>query len=233
VEKNALHFISYGMYVVSSRRNDGTFNAQIANSIMQVTNDPVALAISINKKNLTSEFIDESSLFGVSVLEKSAPLKLIGKFGFRSGRAENKFKDTEHKVLTSGCPVVLDNSLCYLGAKVVNKMDCGTYTVFLGEVTESAVLKQGEPMTYEYYHVQKCGVTPKSAPTYISSENQVKVCPPSAPKYRCTVCNYIYNPVLGDPDGGIAPGTPFESIPDTWVCPICGVSKDKFVKVEE
>ena len=47
-------------------------------------------------------------------------------------------------------------------------------------------------------------------------------------KYTCTVCSYLYDPAKGDPDGGIAPGTPFEQIPDTWVCPQCGVGKDMF-----
>lgn len=51
-------------------------------------------------------------------------------------------------------------------------------------------------------------------------------------KWECTVCGYIYDPKVGDPDGGIAPGTPFEKIPDDWVCPECGVSKDMFEKVE-
>ncbi len=51
--------------------------------------------------------------------------------------------------------------------------------------------------------------------------------------YRCMACGYIYDPKIGDPDSGIAPGTAFEDIPDTWVCPLCGVSKDMFEKVEE
>jgi rubredoxin len=49
-------------------------------------------------------------------------------------------------------------------------------------------------------------------------------------KYVCTACGYIYDPAEGDPDGGIAPGTAFEDIPDDWVCPICGVGKDMFEK---
>lgn len=51
-------------------------------------------------------------------------------------------------------------------------------------------------------------------------------------KYTCIVCGYVYNPELGDPDGGIEPGTPFEEIPDDWVCPICGVAKDDFERNE-
>ncbi len=51
-------------------------------------------------------------------------------------------------------------------------------------------------------------------------------------KYVCVVCGYVYDPAVGDPDNGVKPGTKFEDIPDTWVCPDCGVGKDQFDKVE-
>ena len=47
-------------------------------------------------------------------------------------------------------------------------------------------------------------------------------------EYICEVCGYVYDPAVGDPDGGIAAGTAFENIPDDWVCPICGVGKSDF-----
>jgi rubredoxin len=47
-------------------------------------------------------------------------------------------------------------------------------------------------------------------------------------KYRCTVCGYVYDPSAGDPESRIPPGTPFEKLPDDWVCPVCGASKDLF-----
>ena len=47
-------------------------------------------------------------------------------------------------------------------------------------------------------------------------------------KWRCKVCAYVYDPAVGDPDGGVAPGTPFEKIPDDWACPLCGVGKEDF-----
>lgn len=50
-------------------------------------------------------------------------------------------------------------------------------------------------------------------------------------RYQCKVCGYLYDPELGDPDGGIAPGTPFEEIPDDWSCPICGVTKQDFEEI--
>ena len=51
-------------------------------------------------------------------------------------------------------------------------------------------------------------------------------------KYICTVCDWIYDPEIGDPEHGIAPGTKFEDIPDDWVCPLCGVGKEDFEKID-
>ena len=51
-------------------------------------------------------------------------------------------------------------------------------------------------------------------------------------KWRCIVCGYVYDPADGDPDNGIPPGTAFESLPDDWICPVCGASKDQFEKTE-
>ncbi|MFW6040272.1 MAG: rubredoxin [Thermoplasmatota archaeon] len=51
-------------------------------------------------------------------------------------------------------------------------------------------------------------------------------------KYRCTVCGYIYDPEKGDPTQDIEPGTPFEDLPDDWLCPVCGAPKSDFEKVE-
>jgi len=51
-------------------------------------------------------------------------------------------------------------------------------------------------------------------------------------KYICLVCGYEYDPEIGDPDGGIAPGTNFKDIPGNWVCPLCGVEKSEFEKLE-
>lgn len=52
-------------------------------------------------------------------------------------------------------------------------------------------------------------------------------------KYVCDVCGHVYDPADGDPDSGIAPGTPFEDLPDDWECPLCGVSKDQFSPMED
>ncbi len=49
-------------------------------------------------------------------------------------------------------------------------------------------------------------------------------------KYECTVCGWVYDPELGDPDGGVAPGTKWDDVSDDWVCPVCGAPKEDFEK---
>ena len=51
-------------------------------------------------------------------------------------------------------------------------------------------------------------------------------------KYSCTVCQWVYDPEIGDPEQGIKPGVAFEELPEDWVCPLCGVGKEEFEVVE-
>jgi len=87
-------------------------------------------------------------------------------------------------------------------------------------------------MTYAYYHQVKKGYSPPNAPTFQKGAKPEEKKEPGMSKYRCTACGYIYDPEKGDPDAGIAPGTPFEKLPDDWVCPVCGVAKDMFEPYE-
>jgi len=227
VNPKALYQISYGLYVVSSRKSD-KFNGQIANTVFQITSEPPTIAVSINKQNLTHQFIKESQKFAVSVLSKDTPMKFIGHFGFRSGREIDKFEDVNYKIGDNDIPIVLDNAIAYLVAEVIKEVDVGTHTIFMGKVVEAEILKNEEPMTYAYYHEVKQGKAPKTAPTYIKEETKEEV--ENMVKYRCKVCGYVYDPEKGDPESGIKPGTPFEELPEDWVCPICGAGKEEFEK---
>ncbi len=233
MNEKTLHKISYGLYIVSSKKGD-KFNGQIANTVFQTTAEPPMVAVCINKKNLTHEFIKKSKIFTISILSKETPMKFIGLFGFRSGRDLDKFKDVNYKSGAAGVPIVLDNTIGYLECEVISSMDAKSHTLFLAKVLDAEIIKDGEPMTYSYYHEVKGGISPKTAPTYIKNE-KIKEKPKmevKMAKYKCTVCGYIYDPEKGDPDSGIKPGTPFEELPEDWVCPECGVGKDEFEKVE-
>jgi len=231
MNQKALHRISYGLYVISSFEGDKK-NGQIANALIQVTSEPQNVVIVLNKENLTHSMIEKSRVFSASVLSKNTPFQFIGQFGFKSGRDTDKFKGVNYRKGATGAPIVLDNSIAYLEAKVINTLDVGTHTIFVGEVVDCDVLSEEEPMTYEYYHTIKGGKSPKTAPTYIKDEKVEEKEAVKMKKYRCTVCGYVYDPQQGDPESGIAAGTPFEKIPDTWSCPICGAKKSEFEPIE-
>ena len=163
---NALFKLGYGLYIVSSKNGD-KLNGQIANTVFQITSEPATLAVSINKKNLTWEFIKASKVFAVSVIGQDTPLPFIGKFGFKSGRDGDKLAGVNYKIGQTGAPLILDNTTSYLEAKVTGEMDVGTHTIFIGEIVDGDVLNDKPGMTYEYYHQVKRGTTPKTAPSYV------------------------------------------------------------------
>jgi len=223
--------VSYGVYVVSSAK-DGKYNGQIANTVFQTTSEPPTIAICINKQNLTKEYIEASRLFSVSILMKDTPMTFIGLFGFHCGRDLDKFKNVAYKIGRYGTPIVIDHTVGYLECEVIDGIDLGTHRLFVGKLLDADIISDKEPMTYDYYHQVKGGKTPKTAPTYIkdarqsATEEVAKMA-----KYKCTVCGYVYDPEKGDLDSGIKPGTPFEKIPEDWVCPVCGVGKDQFERI--
>lgn len=220
--------ISYGLYLIGSTK-DGRINAQIANTFFQITSDPATVAIGINKNNLTHDYIKSSGVFTASILSESVSLELIGHFGFKSGRNVDKFATITFKLGETGAPYLTENSVAYLEAKVINSVDTPSHTLFIGKVINGALLNEEEPLTYADYHLRKTGTQPAERQITPSVKGPESIPAPSpGQKYQCAVCSYIYDPAVGDPDSGIAPGTPFADIPDDWVCPICGVSKDQF-----
>lgn len=232
MDLKVLYNISYGIYIVSSKKED-QINGQIANTVFQITAEPATIAVSINKKNFTHDFITQSKVFAVSVLEQETDMKFIGRFGFKSGRDEDKFEGINYKIGVTGSPIIMENTIAYLEAEVIQAIDVGTHTLFVGKVVEAENIKKAKPLTYDYYHQIKKGISPKTAPTYIADNkkienNKKRKESEKMAKYECSVCGYIYDPEKGDPESGVNPGTPFENLPDDWVCPICGAGKDEF-----
>lgn len=166
MDNNVLKKLSYGMYVVCSKK-DNRINGQISNTVFQVANEPLAIAVSISTKNLTHEFITSSGVFTASILSKETPMKFIGQFGFKSGRNFDKFRECKFKLGETGAPLIEDYCIGCLEAQVISSHNVGTHTVFIGKIVEGEVKKDLEPMTYEYYHEIKKGLSPENAPTYI------------------------------------------------------------------
>jgi flavin reductase (DIM6/NTAB) family NADH-FMN oxidoreductase RutF/rubredoxin len=230
MNKAAFYKLSYGLYIVTAGA-EGRFNGQIANTVFQVTSEPCTVAVSINKLNFTHECIRSGRRFAVSILTETAPMTLIGQFGFKCGRDIDKFAGIAVRTGVTGVPVVTQHAAAFFEAKVIGELDCGSHTIFLGEVVEADLLDaDAEPMTYAYYHKVKGGKAPKTAPTYQKEEPPKPAAPAAATRWACTVCGYVYDPAIGDPEAKIPAGTAFEDLPADWACPVCGAGKDRFEK---
>lgn len=165
LDLSALYRLSYGLYVVSSHIGE-KLNAQIANTVFQVCADPPMLCASINKENLTHEYIKESGVWAASIMDDNTPFKFIGLLGFKCGRDLDKLSQIEHKIGVTGSPVIIENCLAALEVRVKEEMDAVTHTIFMGELVGAEVLKEGNPLTYKYYHEVIKGKTPEKAATY-------------------------------------------------------------------
>jgi flavin reductase (DIM6/NTAB) family NADH-FMN oxidoreductase RutF/rubredoxin len=227
--------VSYGLYLISAA-HEGKKNGYVGNTVFQVTAEPPQLAISCSKNNFSCELIRSAGFFSISVLDQNTSAQLIGTFGYKSGADIDKFEGVEHIISENGTPIVTEQSLAWFECKVVKEMDVGSHILLIGEIIENNLLNSdGLPLTYAYYREVKKGMAPANAPTYIDKGKKPQEAPKEPQehlKYRCVACGYIYDPEMGDEDSGIAPGTPFEAIPDDWLCPVCGSTKELFEPID-
>ena len=185
----ALYNIPYGLYVLTAK--DEKDNGCIINTLQQVTSTPEKISITINKDNYTTQMIEKTGVFNVSILDESVTFDLVKRFGFASGRDSDKFSGFEgFDRAVNGIAYITEHANSYLSAKVVAKYDVGTHITFVAEVVEDVVLKATKSVTYEYYL------------------NNIKPKPQESKKasYVCKICGYVHE---GD------------SLPEDFICPIC------------
>lgn len=226
----AFFTLSYGLYAVCSG-SEHKKNGYIANTAFQVTAEPAQLAISCNKDNFTTQVIEETGYFSVSVLAQKTKSDLIGLFGYQSGSDIDKFTKVSFKLGETGIPILLEDSLAWFECKVVQKIDVGSHILFIGEIVENDLLvEDGTPLTYAFYRNVKKGKAPKNAPTYIEESQK----PEDDSKqtvnktHHCLACGWEYDSVKGEPGQDVAEGTSFEDLPEDFTCPICGATLDLF-----
>lgn len=215
MDTKALRYVTYGMYILGTM--DGARPTGCAvNTVIQAASEPALVAVCVNHDNYTNQCIKRSGGFAVSILSEAAPGDLIGAFGFRSGRTDDKFADIDYEAAPGGNPVLKSGVCGWIECRVTGFTDLKTHTVFFGEVTGTALFG-GTPMTYAYYHDVVKGKTAKNAPTYEKPEEAADTAPASE-TWVCPICGYEYT------------GSDFADLPDDWVCPICGAPKSSFQK---
>jgi ferric-chelate reductase [NAD(P)H] len=172
LDLESLFNLSYGMCVVSSKRID-KLNGCIVNTVFQITPEPAMIAVSINRENLTYEYIIESRVFAVSILTEGTPLEFTRRFGFRSGKDVDKFQGVNYKIGITGAPIILDNTVGFIEAEVTDAIDVETHTLFIGKIVACETIDDSKiPMTYTYYRDVKGGRTPRTAATYIKKKSK-------------------------------------------------------------
>lgn len=187
MDNKAMFKLSYGLFVLTAK--DSKDNGCIVNTAIQITTTPNRITVTVNKENLTHDMIMNTGVFNVSILSEKCTFDTFKHFGFQSGKTVDKFADyAECQRAENGVYYITKGTNAYISAKVADKIDCGTHTMFIADVTDAQVLSEDVSVTYDYY--QK-NIKPK----------------PEAPKksgYRCRICGYIYE---GDvlPDDFICP----------------------------
>ena len=219
-DPKALFTLSYGLFVVTAKDGDKD-NGCITNTAIQVASAPNRIALALNKANLTHDMILSSGLLNVSVLTEDAPFKVYQHFGFQSGRTVDKFAECpEQRRSVNGLLYIPKYTNAFFSGQVVNAVDCGSHTLFIADVTESAVLSDRPSVTYAYYFAH---VKPKPQPAPAATEKK---------RWVCKICGYVYE---GDelPADFICPickhpASDFELVQPTppkakrWICQICG-----------
>lgn len=200
----AYEAMDYGMYLVSTSAN-GKRQGCIATSFAQVTSSrPPRFTVTLNKDHATTDAVLASDVFSVTLLAADCPEEVVNTFGYKSGRVGDKFTGFEAKADDAGCPYLTEHMVSRVSCRVVEKLEIGSYILFVGEATEAEVLAGGQMLTLGAF------------------TNRGKSTPPTATVvremvgsgFRCTVCGYIYES---------------ETLPPDYICPVCHAPASKFV----
>lgn len=205
MDKKAMYKLSYGLFVLTARDGEKD-NGCIINTAIQAASEPNQLSICVNKANYTHDMIERSGKFTVSVLNEQADFELFKRFGFQSGRDVDKFTNfTGCARGADGLYYITEGTNAYISVTVDKTVDLGSHTMFIGEITDMAVLSDTPSTTYEYYQNH---IKPKPQAVGKTDEGQTV--------WRCRICGYEY---VG------------EEIPDDFICPICKHPASDFEKI--
>lgn len=175
MDNKVMNQLSYGLFVLSAKDGDKD-NGCIINTATQVTTSPNRIVVTVNKDNYTHDMIMKTGEFNVSILDESTVFDTFKHFGFQSGRDTDKFAEVTFARAENGIVYLTKESNGYISGKVVDKIDLGTHTMFIADVTGGEVLSDRPSVTYAYYHAN---IKPSAKPVEKKG-------------FICTICGYIY-----------------------------------------
>ncbi|MDR1466455.1 MAG: flavin reductase [Treponema sp.] len=218
MDNTALWKLSYGLYVVGVKKEEGQFGGSVVDAVAQVSaGDQPALILSSMKNNLTCALIKSEGQFILSVLPANVDPFIVANFGFQSAREVNKWANVPYS-LKDGLPV-LDCAVAFVRCKVIESKELETHTLFICEIIDAQNSEPTvKPLLYADYQEN---MKASASESFKKFKETGKAPAKKKVQWRCQICGYVY-------DGGV----PFEDLPDDWACPLCGVGKDAFEKVE-
>ena len=167
MDATALFKFSSGLYVVSAADGERV-GACLVNTGLQVTSAPLQVSVTVNKENYTCGVIRDAGHFSLAVVDESADMLFVGRFGFRSSADVDKYDGIAHGLASTGDPYPAEHTCSFVACDVVRSLDVGTHVTFVGEVVDAANLSDVPPMTYAYYHGTLRGKTPAKASSYVA-----------------------------------------------------------------
>lgn len=197
--------LTYGLFILTVEE-EGKAKGCIINTAAQVTVEPNRIMITVNKMNYTHDILLENGKFNISIIDKRAEFELFKRFGFQTGREVDKFVDyAQYELAPNNVVYITESTNAYISAEVVQRIDLGTHTLFVADVTDMMILSDMPSVTYEYYqnHI-------KPQPAVDSDVGNDKCV------WKCNVCGYEYKG---------------EELPSDYICPICKHPASDFEKV--
>lgn len=149
--RKALQNMVYGMYLLTAREGEQDFGC-LVNTAIQVSSNPDRIAVCVVKSNLTHEVLQRTGVFNLSGLQEEAPMELFRNFGMRSSRKTDKF--TQFPGLARSANGILfpsDWGTMCLSAEVTEQVDLGDHTLFIGRITDDAVLHESPTCSYRHF----------------------------------------------------------------------------------
>lgn len=176
MDSKVMFQLTYGLFVLTAK--EGTKdNGCIINTVSQVTDHPNRISVTINKQCYTHDMIMKTNKFNVSILSEEAGFDLFQRFGFQSGKDTDKFEGLKGCQRAKNGILYLTRAVnAYISGSVVDKIDLGSHTLLIADVTEGEILSSAPSVTYTYYHKY---IKPKPKETKKKG-------------WICVICGYIY-----------------------------------------
>ena len=174
MDNKAMFNISYGLFVVTANEKDKD-NGCISNTVIQVTDIPLRISVTISKSSYTHDMIMRTELMNISILSQEAQFDIFRHWGFQSGASVDKAVGIKFSRAGNGVIYLTEGVNAVLCGKVYNTIDLGTHTMFIADVTDAFCMSDSPSATYAYYHNN---IKPKTIP--------------SKKGWICTICGYIY-----------------------------------------